>query len=109
MKMASRSIHLISKQTKIARAAQSFFLSRKKPNLHLHAFLSFFAVVLQDYNVVLYDQNVKLPSYRLFLWRNYSRVHVRFYFFHCRLFSPCWPLLALLAASLSHFLRISPI
>ena len=33
-----------------------FFLISKKPNLHVqHAFLSFFAVVLQDYNAVLYD------------------------------------------------------
>ena len=39
--MASRSIDLISK---------------KKTNLHVqHAFLSFFAVVLHDYNVILYN------------------------------------------------------
>ena len=41
MKMASRSIDLISK---------------KKKHLDVqHAFLSFFAVVLRDYNAILYD------------------------------------------------------
>ena len=40
MKMASRSIDLISQKT----------------NLHVqHTFLSFFAIVLHDYNAVLYD------------------------------------------------------
>ena len=40
MKMVSRSIDLISKKT----------------NLHMqHTFLSFFAIVLHDYNAVLYD------------------------------------------------------
>ena len=52
----------------IAPAAHFFFLISKKTNLHVqHAFLSFFAVVLHDYNAVLYDENVKLPSYTLFL------------------------------------------
>ena len=42
MKMASRSIDLISK--------------KKKKHLDVqHAFLSFFAVVLRDYNAILYD------------------------------------------------------
>ena len=40
---------------------------QKTKFLHVQdTFLSFFAVVLHDYNAVLYDQNVKLPSYTLF-------------------------------------------
>ena len=41
---------LISKKTKFARGAR---------------FLSFFAVVLHNYNAVLLDKNFKLPSYTL--------------------------------------------
>ena len=54
--MASRSVHLISKKIQTI-LQHTFFLISKKTNLHLkHAFLSFFAVVLHDYNPVLYDQ-----------------------------------------------------
>ena len=89
MKMASRSIDLISKKNKSLHVQHTFFLiskkkkqictcstlffliSKKKPNLYVqHAFLSSFAVILHDYNAVLYQQDVKRPSYTLFLWRN---------------------------------------
>ena len=54
MEMASRSIDLINKKiNKFARAGHFFFLINKRTNLH--AFLSFFAFVLQDYNTILCD------------------------------------------------------
>ena len=38
------------------KASRSIDLINKKTNLHLqHAFLSLFAVLLHDYNAVLYD------------------------------------------------------
>ena len=56
MKMASRSIDLISKKKTNLHVQHTFFLISKKTNLHVqHAFSSFFAVVLHDYNAVLYD------------------------------------------------------
>ena len=95
-----------------ARAPRFFFLLiSKKTNLRVqHPFLSFFAVVLHDYNAVLYDLNVKLPSYTLFLWRNCSMcftkdfvscVHVHFYFFTASHFhlAGC----SFMAASIPHF------
>ena len=54
IEMASRSIDLINKKiNKSARAGHLFFLISKRTNLH--AFLSFFAFVLQDYNTILCD------------------------------------------------------
>ena len=56
MKMASRSIDLISKKKKqqIARAAHFFFLISKKNKFARTArFLSFLAIVLHNYNAVL--------------------------------------------------------
>ena len=50
--MASRSIDLISKK-KIARAADFFFLISKIKFARPARFLSFFAVVLHNYNAVL--------------------------------------------------------
>ena len=57
MKMASRSIDLISKKTNCMCSTLFFVISQKKKNLHVqHAFfLSFFAVVLHNYNAVLWD------------------------------------------------------
>ena len=56
MRTATKSLDLIS-TNKIARAAQFFVKS--------------FAAVWHDYNAVLHEKNVKLPSYTLFcLWRN---------------------------------------
>ena len=65
-------------------------LISKKATLHVQLtfFVYFFAVVLHDYNV-------KLP--KTFLWRKCRRCS-RSLFFHCAHF-----LLALLAASISHF------
>ena len=53
MKMASRSIHLISKK-KIARVAHFFLISENK-FARTARFLTFFAVVLRNYNAALYD------------------------------------------------------
>ena len=52
MKMASRSIDLISKKTNCM-CSTLFFLISKKTNLHVAHFLSLFAIVLQIYNAVL--------------------------------------------------------
>ena len=89
MKTATKSIDLISKKKQIARA--------------VHFFVHFFAVVLHDYkmNAVLHDKNMKRPSYTLSFIGELSYVFtktfvacvlVRFYFFHYRSFSTCWPL-----------------
>ena len=59
MKMASRLIDLISQKQICTCCMRTLFC------------LSL-TVVLHDYNAVLYDLNVKLPSYTLFLWRNCS-------------------------------------
>ena len=53
MKMASKSIDLFSKKNKNKNKFARARISNK--NLHVHAFLSFFAVVLNDHNAVLYD------------------------------------------------------
>ena len=75
---------------------------------------------LHDYNAVLYDWNVKLPSYTLFLRRNCRMclpnilfpVFMFAFIFHCRSFSPCWPLAFLIFSpplwiSMFFFLRNS--
>ena len=55
MKMASRSIDLISKKTNL-HVQHTFFLISEKKKMHVqHAFLSFFAVGLHDYIAVLYE------------------------------------------------------
>ena len=54
IKMASRSIELISQ--KLAHEAHFFLISKKKKktNLHVqHTFLSFFVVVLHNYTAIL--------------------------------------------------------
>ena len=85
-----------------------FLLIGQKTNLHVqHAFFCVsLAVVLHNYNAVLYNQNVKLPSYTLFLRRNCRMclpnilfpVFVFAFIFHCCSFSP------FLATSISYFL-----
>ena len=57
MKMAFRSIGLISKKKKqICTRSTLFFLISKATNLHMQqAFTSLFTIVLHDYNAVLYD------------------------------------------------------
>ena len=53
MKMALRLTDLISKKNKSHVQHTFFLLVSKKANLHVqHAFLSFFAVVLHDYDAV---------------------------------------------------------
>ena len=87
MKMASRQIDLI----------------RKKTNLHVqHAFLSFpcccFARLQRCF--VRLKRQTSYSSYTLFLWRNcrmclpniFLPVFMFAFIFHCRSFSPCWPL-----------------
>ena len=52
MKMASRSIDLISKKTNL-HVQHTFFLISKKKIARAARFLSFFDVVLHNYNAVL--------------------------------------------------------
>ena len=65
-KMESRLKDLISKKTNCT-CSTLFSNQQKKKIAHAARFLSFFAVVLHNYNVVLQDKNVKLPGYTLFL------------------------------------------
>ena len=83
MKMASRLIDLISKKT----------------NLHVqHAFLSFFAVVLHDYNAVCTTKTSSVLVTHYFYGGVVVCAYQRFgllcscslLFFHCRSFSPEW-------------------
>ena len=67
MKMASRSIDLISKKTTL-HEQHTFFLISKTTNLHVqHAFLSLFAVVLHDYNAVLDTSNFTKKLQNIFM------------------------------------------
>ena len=105
MKMASRLIDLISKKTNCMCSTLFLLISKKQICTCSTLFCLCLAVVLHDYNAVLFDQNVNLPSYTLFIWRNclcayqqfVSCVHVRFYF-------SLYLIITLLAASISHFL-----
>ena len=89
-------------------------LINKKATLHAqHAFfVHFFAVVLHDYNVKWKFQNI--PSYT-FYGGNVVHVLVFFvfcffaFFFHCRSFSPWWPLAFLIFSSpLQNFRVVFP-
>ena len=53
MKMASRSIDLISKKTNCTCSALFFQLAKKNKFARAARFLSFFAAVLHNYNAVL--------------------------------------------------------
>ena len=100
MKMASRLIDLISKKTNCTCSTLFLLISKKQICTCSTLFCLSLAVVLHDYNAVLYDQNVKLSSYTLFLWRNCRMclpnilfpVFMFAFIFHCHSFSPCWPL-----------------
>ena len=96
------SIDLISKKTNCTCSTLLFSNQQKNKFARAARFLSFFAVVLHNYDAVLQDYNVKLPSYTLFLWRNFriclpnilSPVFMFAFIFHCPSFSPCWAFLA---------------
>ena len=100
MEMASRLIDLISKKKNKVHVQHTFFLISKKQICTCSTLLCLsLAVVLHDYNAVLYD--VKLPSYMeelSYMLTQYivSCIHVRFYFSLPLFFT-------LLAASISHF------
>ena len=87
---------------------------QKKYTLHLqHIFWTFFDVVSDDYNM-------KLRSYSLYVGNvvcahqklvAYVSVRFFFFFFQCRLFSPCWSLEFLIFSppiSMFYFQRNSP-
>ena len=94
-------------QEKNLHVQHTFFSNQqKKKQISTYSTLFvFFCVVLHNYNAVLQDQNAKLTSYTLFLWRNcrmclcafVSCVHVRFYFSLPHIFT-------LLAASITQCL-----
>ena len=100
MKMSSRLIDLISKTKNCTCSTLFLLISKTQICTCSTLFFLSLAVVLHDYNAVLYDQNVKLPSYTLFLWRNCCMCLPNILFpvfmfasiFHCRSFSLCWPL-----------------
>ena len=100
MKMASRLIDLISKKTNCMCSTLFLLVSKKQICTCSTLFCLSLALVLHDYNAVLYDQK-----------RQTSQLHIIFYggivvfasnilfpvlmfgfIFHCRSFSPCWPL-----------------
>ena len=100
MKMASRSIDLISKKKNKLCVQHTFFSNLKKKQFALAArFWSSFVVVLHNCNLTL-------PSYTLFLWKDcrmslpniLSPVFLFAFIFHCRSFSPCLPLAFLIVS-----------
>ena len=109
--IVSRLIDLISKKTNCTCSTLFLLISKKQICTCSTLFCLSLAVVLHDYNAVLYDQNVKLPSYTLFLWRNCRiclpnilfPVFMFAFIFHCRSFLPCWPL-AFLIFSPQHWI-----
>ena len=121
MKMASIRIDLISKKKNCTCRTLFLLISKKQICTCSTLFFLSLAVVLNDYNAVLYDENVKLPRYTLFLWRNCHMclpnisfpVFMFAFIFHCYSFSPCWPLAFLIFSpplwiSMFFFLRNSP-
>ena len=99
--MASRLIDLISKKKNRLHVQHTFSSNKQKKNCKCSTlFCLSLAVVLHDYNAVLYNLNVKLPSYKLFLWRKCHMclpnilfpVFMFAFIFHRRSFSPWWPL-----------------
>ena len=106
MKMASRLIDLISKKTNFTCSTLFLLISKKQICTCSTLFCLSLAVVLHEYNAVLYDKNVKLPRLNIIFMEELSYVltqyfvtcvHVPFYFSLPLIF-------ALLAASISHFL-----
>ena len=108
MKMASRSIHLLSKQKQIARAAQSFFLLAKNQictcttlfclslPLFCRTTMPFCMTKASNFLVTDYFYGGIIPVFMF-----------AFIFFTAAYFHLAG--LSLLAASLSHFLRARPI
>ena len=101
MKMVLRSTDLISKKTNCTCSTLFFLISKEKQictcSTHFCLSLPLFCTTT---TLFMYDENVKLPSYPLFLWRNCRMCLPNILFplfmfafiFHCRSFSPCWPL-----------------
>ena len=101
MKMVLRSTDLISKKTNCTCSTLFFLISKEKQictcSTHFCLSLPLFCTTT---TLFMYDENVKLPSYPLFLWRNCRMclpnilfpVFMFTFIFHCRSFSPCWPL-----------------
>ena len=107
MKMASTSIHVISKQKKIARAAQSFFLSAKNQICTCTLFclsLPLFCRTTMPFCMTK-TSNVLVTDY--FYGGIIPVFMFAFIFFTAAYFHLAG--LSLLAASLSHFLRARPI
>ena len=69
MKMASRLIDLISKKTNCTCSTLFLLISKKQICMCSTLFCLSLAVVFHDFNAVVYDSNVKCPSYTIFLWR----------------------------------------
>ena len=84
----------------------TFSSNQQKPNLHeQHAFLSFPCRCFARLQRCFVRLKRQLPSYTLFLWRNFRMCLPSIFFpdfpvfmfafnFHCRSFSSCWLLLA---------------
>ena len=103
MKMASRLIDLISTKKTNCKCSTLFLLNSKKQICTCSKlFCLSLAVVLHDYNAALFcttkTSNVLVTHY--FLWRNCRMclpnilfpVFMFAFIFHCRSFSPYWPL-----------------
>ena len=123
MKIASRLIDLISTKKTNCKCSTLFLLNSKKQICTCSKlFCLSLAVVLHDYNAALFcttkTSNVLVTHY--FLWRNCRMclpnilfpVFIFAFIFHCRSFSPCWPLAFLIFSlplwiSMFFFLRNS--
>ena len=110
MKIASRSIDLISKKTNLH--VQHTFFSNQQKNKFARAtrffvFLCRCFARLQRRFVRLKHQTLQ-KSYKIFLWSNCRTgmclpkilfpVFMFAFIFHCRSFSPCWPLAFLIVS-----------
>ena len=103
MKMVLRSTDLISKKTNCTCSTLFFLISKEKQictcSTHFCLSLPLFCTTT---TLFMYDENVKLPSYPLFLWRNCRMclpnvlffVPMFAFIFHWPSFTPWWPLLA---------------
>ena len=107
--MASRLTYLISKKTNCTCSTLFLLISKKQICTCSTLFCLSLAVVLHDYNSVLYDWNVKLSSHTLFLWRNCRLCRVCLpnilfpvsmfaFIFHLPLIFTCWPLAFLISS-----------
>ena len=98
MKMASRSIDLISKKTNCT-CSTLFFLISKKTNLHVqHAFCLSLPLFCTTTTLFCWTKSSNfLVTHYLLTQYFVSCVHVRFYF-SLRLFLPCWSLAFLIVS-----------